>query len=236
MALIKCKGCGHMISDKAEACPKCGTPNVQEAVEKQAQQAEPTQQEQPQDGGSMRLANIIIGIVVIAFVVGIVYYSAHKSDDYYRNTMSQTSKTEDLSSSNDAISIDNAEANKQTKEENTDNKLQESHALWQRLSGTLLYADFNGAEVDVVYDYSDKIIRECSVTVLGNDHIHGLRLNAKIDNNGSLVCEGTSDDGEIKIVLYPQLRKDNTRLRGEIHIGDVGNENADFGIEEHDEI
>lgn len=24
MALIKCKGCGHMISDRAEKCPKCG--------------------------------------------------------------------------------------------------------------------------------------------------------------------------------------------------------------------
>ena len=24
MALIKCSGCGHMISDKASKCPKCG--------------------------------------------------------------------------------------------------------------------------------------------------------------------------------------------------------------------
>lgn len=28
MALIKCLGCGHMISDKATKCPKCGTPIV----------------------------------------------------------------------------------------------------------------------------------------------------------------------------------------------------------------
>lgn len=26
MALIKCTGCGHMVSDKAVKCPKCGTP------------------------------------------------------------------------------------------------------------------------------------------------------------------------------------------------------------------
>ena len=26
MALIQCKGCGHMISDKAQKCPKCGMP------------------------------------------------------------------------------------------------------------------------------------------------------------------------------------------------------------------
>lgn len=25
MALIKCKGCGHMVSDKGTKCPKCGT-------------------------------------------------------------------------------------------------------------------------------------------------------------------------------------------------------------------
>ena len=33
MALIKCLRCGHMISDKAEKCPKCGTPvqKVEEA-------------------------------------------------------------------------------------------------------------------------------------------------------------------------------------------------------------
>lgn len=28
MALIKCKKCGQLISDKAETCPKCGTPNI----------------------------------------------------------------------------------------------------------------------------------------------------------------------------------------------------------------
>ena len=26
MALIKCSECGHMISDRAKACPKCGAP------------------------------------------------------------------------------------------------------------------------------------------------------------------------------------------------------------------
>jgi protein TonB len=28
MALIKCEGCGHMISDKAKKCPKCGRPTT----------------------------------------------------------------------------------------------------------------------------------------------------------------------------------------------------------------
>ena len=34
MALIKCKGCGHVVSDKGTKCPKCGTPihKVEEAA------------------------------------------------------------------------------------------------------------------------------------------------------------------------------------------------------------
>lgn len=34
MALIKCSGCGHMVSDKGTKCPKCGTPihKVEEAT------------------------------------------------------------------------------------------------------------------------------------------------------------------------------------------------------------
>ena len=28
MALIKCEVCGHMISDKAKKCPKCGGENT----------------------------------------------------------------------------------------------------------------------------------------------------------------------------------------------------------------
>lgn len=32
MALIKCSKCGHMVSDKAEKCPKCGSPITKEAI------------------------------------------------------------------------------------------------------------------------------------------------------------------------------------------------------------
>ena len=35
MALIKCRECGHMISDKATRCPKCGCPTKEETVEHQ---------------------------------------------------------------------------------------------------------------------------------------------------------------------------------------------------------
>ena len=35
MALIKCNECGHMISDKATKCPKCGCPTKVEMIRHQ---------------------------------------------------------------------------------------------------------------------------------------------------------------------------------------------------------
>lgn len=32
MALIKCKECGHEVSDKASACPNCGCPLEKESI------------------------------------------------------------------------------------------------------------------------------------------------------------------------------------------------------------
>lgn len=39
MALIKCKGCGQMVSDRAEKCPKCGYP-VRLSIEQQQEETE----------------------------------------------------------------------------------------------------------------------------------------------------------------------------------------------------
>ncbi len=35
MALIECKECGHMISDRANKCPKCGCPRGVEAAQEE---------------------------------------------------------------------------------------------------------------------------------------------------------------------------------------------------------
>lgn len=81
MALIKCKGCGHMVSTKAEKCPKCGY-SVRLSMEQQEetkQSVEPhtttlnTSKEevandnpQPQQRGSKK--GIIIAIVVVVII------------------------------------------------------------------------------------------------------------------------------------------------------------------------
>ena len=41
MALIKCSGCGHMVSDKGTKCPKCGTP-----IQKIEEAAKPIEKEE----------------------------------------------------------------------------------------------------------------------------------------------------------------------------------------------
>lgn len=81
MALIKCKGCGQMVSDRAEKCPKCGY-SVRLSMEQQEetkQSVEPhtttlnTSKEevandnpQPQQRGSKK--GIIIAIVVVMII------------------------------------------------------------------------------------------------------------------------------------------------------------------------
>ena len=48
MALIKCKGCGHMISDKALKCPKCGTSLFKESdVQMQTNRNQQPMHQQP---------------------------------------------------------------------------------------------------------------------------------------------------------------------------------------------
>ena len=81
MALIRCKGCGQMVSDRAEKCPKCGY-SVRLSMEQQEetkQSVEPhtttlnTSKEevandnpQPQQRGSKK--GIIIAIVVVMII------------------------------------------------------------------------------------------------------------------------------------------------------------------------
>ncbi len=49
MALIKCRECGHMISDRATKCPKCGCPIVRRPVPPvQQPQPRPQRSQQPQ--------------------------------------------------------------------------------------------------------------------------------------------------------------------------------------------
>lgn len=76
MALIQCANCGHMISDKALTCPKCGT-RIQKEKEVPQQEAKPepespiAEYEEYDDGSKRkRIVYAVCGILVVLLVIG----------------------------------------------------------------------------------------------------------------------------------------------------------------------
>lgn len=92
MALIKCKECGHMISDRARKCPKCGCPKDVEAShdglannnrdwevnEKSELRTNKPQQKFAADKEKEKIFAIIIGILVALIVSAIIGYHYDK--------------------------------------------------------------------------------------------------------------------------------------------------------------
>lgn len=93
MALIKCNSCGHMISDKATRCPKCGCPNdgqnVAEASGNEifvtsATPAEPVYYYEVDDDNNNKKwlwAVIVVLVLVILGGGGYYVYSQNKGGD-----------------------------------------------------------------------------------------------------------------------------------------------------------
>lgn len=77
MALIKCRGCGQMISDKAECCPKCGSPVVlfeeEPEVEQEKDEVEAGYEYEEEETVDRRKYWIIasVAVVVLLLVVGV---------------------------------------------------------------------------------------------------------------------------------------------------------------------
>ena len=100
MALIKCKNCGHMVSDKGTKCPKCGTPIVKtESVfttdkeEKVVAEVESPKVEsvstvdnyvEDSNNGKKVFVAIVCGIILIALAIGGYLLWKNYSDKYER--------------------------------------------------------------------------------------------------------------------------------------------------------
>lgn len=88
MALIKCSACGSMISDKAERCPKCGAPRMEQLrnLAPPSPQSQRLMQPQPPlypqknyaESRSSNVLYVIIGVLAAA-VLGIGGFLAWKS-------------------------------------------------------------------------------------------------------------------------------------------------------------
>lgn len=83
MALIKCKHCGNLISDKATKCPKCGCPITKGSkphIHQETPQVQPFYYENKKGGSSSKWLYGIIGVLV-AIIAGGGYWWYSRSGD-----------------------------------------------------------------------------------------------------------------------------------------------------------
>ena len=90
MALIRCKECGHEVSDKATVCPKCG--NKITIVEKKTNST----------------TKILIAVVVVAFLIGGAFFFLNKEDE--ANNETANVETAEAVSANEANEFDRSKA------------------------------------------------------------------------------------------------------------------------------
>ena len=92
MALIRCAGCGNMISDKAIKCPKCGCPVDNSTNLKQTLQAEEPRPQEPyyneEEHSSNTWLYAVIGILTAALIIGLAAWLFLFNDDK-RNQIEQ---------------------------------------------------------------------------------------------------------------------------------------------------
>lgn len=81
MALIKCKECGNMVSDRAEACPKCGSPIETRTLSQQHSKyvAKKSSSKNNNKGG---LYAIICLLAIIIVGLGIYIFSGRNNGVY----------------------------------------------------------------------------------------------------------------------------------------------------------
>ena len=127
MALIKCKGCGQMVSSKAEKCPKCGY-SVRLSMEQQEESKQSAEvhattlntskeevandNHQPQQRGSKK--GIIIAIVVVVIIgCGVLFAllnSNNGSNDQQQDTTAiadtEAIKQDELPSDSLAVAVE----------------------------------------------------------------------------------------------------------------------------------
>jgi len=84
MALIKCRECGHMISDKATKCPKCGCPTTkgtEHHIHQETPQGQPFYYENKKGGRFRKWLYGIIALLVALIAGGGYWWYSQTSDE-----------------------------------------------------------------------------------------------------------------------------------------------------------
>ena len=91
MALIKCTECGHMISDKATKCPKCGCPTTKGTEPHIHQETPPGQPFYYENKKGGRFRKWLYGIIalLVALIAGGGYYFFNKANGTEREEVNE---------------------------------------------------------------------------------------------------------------------------------------------------
>ena len=192
MALIKCKGCGQMVSTKAEKCPKCGY-SVRLSMEQQEetkQSVEPhtttlnTSKEevandnpQPQQRGSKK--GIIIAIVVVVIIGCGVLFALLNSNNGSNGQQQDTTAIADT----EAIKQDELPSESLAVATENDNFVVSDSCATEALENITLYGsmtDANGTyPIELAFVKDGDNLSECIYT--------NVDLGGKIKMDGEIV-------------------------------------------------
>lgn len=98
MALIKCRECGHEVSDKASACPKCGCPITKGSkphIHQETPQVQPSYYDDKNGGSSRKwlwlygIIALLVALIVVALIVGGGYYFFNKTNGTEREEVNE---------------------------------------------------------------------------------------------------------------------------------------------------
>lgn len=192
MALIKCKGCGQMVSTKAEKCPKCGY-SVRLSMEQQEetkQSVEPhtttlnTSKEevandnpQPQQRGSKK--GIIIAIVVVMIIGCGVLFALQNNNNGSNGQQQDTTAIADT----EAIKQDELPSESLAVATENDNFVVSDSCATEALENITLYGsmtDANGTyPIELAFVKDGDNLSECIYT--------NVDLGGKIKMDGEIV-------------------------------------------------
>ena len=198
MALIKCSGCGHMVSDKGTKCPKCGTPihKVEEATKPieekekviaevetpkaEIAKAEAVVPDEPKSQTWKKVCGIFIFAVIV--IVGVYYY--------IQNEKSNSKSEEEIAQLNSEAFLEDGEYCYKGKWESAQHAAQPCKVEFIIKNGALIDCAYTNLKFNVRIPLKGTIEDNNLHFVSENDG--KLIIELKLSDNGMmLIGEGT---------------------------------------------
>lgn len=112
MALIKCKNCGREISDKAQVCPGCGEPVINDS-------SQDVKKDEKQNRKKKKSYKILIGVAIILVIVVVLIALGSR-------------KTQNVSENNESDTIEEVKLQNEEKETaNTEHEIENIEMSWE---------------------------------------------------------------------------------------------------------